>query len=1049
MSISAPLPAGKSSFPSPPSTSQTYEEEYENLSIDQQLALDQMELENDPHANNDDGNSDDSSDSGDDGSCSTPTPSSRSEDHPVLAGSSPMALRSRLTPNRNADPEDVAFMTRRDDRQRKGEAGGFNWDNLSPEMQQHLMALVIEQRKSADAASSSVQRSSAQPSSIEGSSFRDLPPEPSKKPQPTLSSSPKPAPANRKTVTFAPEPSVAPSVYATPKTSRPRPAVKTMVKGVAVYSKPGSLGSIAVGPPASSSSSSSTLRSSSASRYLLALTSTAVAKPSTSSSSSNPSKLSSSTLKSSSASNSSSASDSSDLSKTTSTSKPSLATETIRPVIPQAATSLSTSSASTSDLFSTPLPRPTLAAQFVQPSQPMEPRPFTAQVARSSTLGHGWSPLQFQSAQRQSLLPRATSTPSGSDSSLLPAQKPSITERFQSLEERLAHSGLTPFVSPDCSTSNHSLMVADVSSTLVDNSSPSTQTPVALEIAHSQSLDGGMEAVASSAAFASPPSSRPSSPCQPCQPFPSQDPIDVKPYLLPKPDQQAADMLRKDIRAAQYRSIDLLFNELAYRLGESLEEVVEHYSCSVLKINRPCNSWNLFQRYLAQPANFDTLTAKLDGTVNEFSGSGPDDLSNVQAAAIWEIYKQEKPSYKVFLQDWADLQDTTVSITPHARARDFNKYVEDLKYQATRTQSLKGYETTFIVAGNMVNGDSSLAETFSTQYASNFTSRLGYDEHSIVGLFKTEVYDAVAKELVNKVRKAAGLPPLKDVPAKKEVAAAVAKETKDTLTAALRSKYCSLAEAAGFTLSETNFQWKEMTRILAELGFQLVNFPYDAQFPHMGSGKGLSAVPVLSRQRMLAKALDLVAPMKFVPQSSSELLSGTIPVIVCAAQDQAPPKSVFYGPDGHVIKNDVQPLVALPPVIPFKPERVESLLAYQNTRLKAAAALQHPPTVVKRTRTQQAEEDDEQDEELLPKTKKVQAATSDGPMKPTTKASSKKSSTVRRQKSKAKKHAATDNDYVDPSDLIAPTPAPAPAPTPAPAPAPAPAGAPSDVAGTD
>ncbi|KAJ7587919.1 hypothetical protein C8J56DRAFT_1049982 [Mycena floridula] len=416
-------------------------------------------------------------------------------------------------------------------------------------------------------------------------------------------------------------------------------------------------------------------------------------------------------------------------------------------------------------------------------------------------------------------------------------------------------------------------------------------------------------------------------------------------------------LTQKELIRRSYAVINRQFRTLAVSLGLSTNDAVERYAASVLKIKRGGNLWNVYERYVQE--FWEIEMARLEGSPLAFTGSAPEEMSQAQVGKAWEIFKETVPDHKDFLDTWCNLQDTTVSITPQARNRHFTKFTDDIKNTLNRAQVLHGYDSFFMSAGNMVNGDGSLAEVHSTSLATGFVERMGFDDHNIIGVYKAHVYDARANELVKKIRKSRGDLDIEDVP----IAPAQSKADKDqTLMQAVIDRICLAARDADFVFPSGNFNWKKIMEFLAKAGFMLINYPADAQLPHLSAGKGMSGVPTKSRQMILAALCALTGKMRFVRYPSAELLSGNLEVIRCApTAPDMPPKRVFI--NRTIVDDTLAPVSKPIQVIKFKPESVDSMPPVR-TRARSAAPTQNdkPATPEPTTLTYSLEDSSDSDE---------------------------------------------------------------------------------------
>ncbi|GBE89195.1 hypothetical protein SCP_1502160 [Sparassis crispa] len=186
--------------------------------------------------------------------------------------------------------------------------------------------------------------------------------------------------------------------------------------------------------------------------------------------------------------------------------------------------------------------------------------------------------------------------------------------------------------------------------------------------------------------------------------------------------------------------------------------------------------------------------------------------------------------------------------TSTERRRDFTQCFNQLKHLAEIHSKLYGFEMAFVMAGNIPNADSDLADVFATKEARGFFEmRCGSDDNTLISHLKAHIYNNVSLGILNRAQ---------TNKLQNHVQDATLSEPKATLTTtgpvnqqsnsknltkhekivSIKSMGRKLMEKVGITTSDL-FPWKRMLEVLADAGAILVNYPEVVRLPLPTSAK--------------------------------------------------------------------------------------------------------------------------------------------------------------------------------------------------------------------
>ncbi|KAM6496643.1 hypothetical protein JOM56_007116, partial [Amanita muscaria] len=353
--------------------------------------------------------------------------------------------------------------------------------------------------------------------------------------------------------------------------------------------------------------------------------------------------------------------------------------------------------------------------------------------------------------------------------------------------------------------------------------------------------------------------------------------------------------------ADKFEEVDRIFLELAEQCGRSIQKIRRQYNKHHSQPNYSGNVWNIYQRY---------FTEHLEQELARLPGQSLHPLKEPCSAAFSQFQTDHKDNWRDILTTWSNIVDLdTAGMTRAHRKKEFLKHVEALVHIAERGMQ-DGFETVFLCCGNVVNDDGQLGYTHTTEGSEDFWKiRFNRDEHTILGHLKAHVFNLASLSVIqskDSYPEKDPVPAPQPPPGQQESDSSRGgqadhttpelQQRRDTAEIqALQKALIARAQDSGLNLTNKSrqFPWKTMLSVLANDGYQLLNWPAD-QCPFPGAptrngrrGKGITG---LLKEQILALQCSLqdpTFPLTFHKYSGSntDLVKGRQPVII-----GAPPK---------------------------------------------------------------------------------------------------------------------------------------------------------------
>ncbi|KII84488.1 hypothetical protein PLICRDRAFT_179314 [Plicaturopsis crispa FD-325 SS-3] len=156
------------------------------------------------------------------------------------------------------------------------------------------------------------------------------------------------------------------------------------------------------------------------------------------------------------------------------------------------------------------------------------------------------------------------------------------------------------------------------------------------------------------------------------------------------------------------------------------------------------NPWNIYGQYFNEHIKQELKRVKGAKLIE-----GSDNV-NVRSAC-YKAFKRDHPHH------WEEMLETfetmllysTTSHTVARRAREFDRVAEAMIRMANLNAIKHSLDIAFVIGGNVVNQDSSLAKVYETSGATGFfEQRCRADADTLIGHFKSHIYDKVSMSAV-------------------------------------------------------------------------------------------------------------------------------------------------------------------------------------------------------------------------------------------------------------------------------------------------------------
>ncbi|KIM52700.1 hypothetical protein SCLCIDRAFT_140590 [Scleroderma citrinum Foug A] len=251
----------------------------------------------------------------------------------------------------------------------------------------------------------------------------------------------------------------------------------------------------------------------------------------------------------------------------------------------------------------------------------------------------------------------------------------------------------------------------------------------------------------------------------------------------------------------------------------------------------------------------------------------------------YKCFKNQYPNkYIDFLETWKETEELVevgAMVAQHQQL--FNKSVKNFNHLISFSSLSKAHaiEGSYILAGRVINQDSSLGHAFTTPGAEGFfLSRCQADTGEIIGHFKAHIYNKVSLDGVTKFFKST-------TEAAKEIVAGKGKGKQRTVD----DKKDQSNEDISFGLkfaSQKLFPWKALLGQLATNTLVMYNWPVDVVFPgedhhSKGSGKGILDLTLAECSKLIAALTDASSSKLYIfhlPKMKVALIELQAPVII-------------------------------------------------------------------------------------------------------------------------------------------------------------------------